>query len=64
VIDIVMRISALLFRFGQTTAPTYDAAKDRRLQKDDLTTYRRLAPREDPFGVLRARSMRTRASLL
>src|SRR5580765_3851184 len=32
------------------------------LQQDDLTTYRRLARREDPFGVLRARSMRTQAS--
>ena len=34
------------------------------LQQDDLTTYRRLARREDPFGVLRARSMRTQASQL
>jgi 7,8-dihydropterin-6-yl-methyl-4-(beta-D-ribofuranosyl)aminobenzene 5'-phosphate synthase len=34
------------------------------LQQDDLTTYRRLAQREDPFGILRARSMRTRASQL
>ena len=34
------------------------------LQQDDLTTYRRLARREDPFGVLRARSMRTKASQL
>jgi 7,8-dihydropterin-6-yl-methyl-4-(beta-D-ribofuranosyl)aminobenzene 5'-phosphate synthase len=25
------------------------------LQQDDLTTYRRLARREDPFGILRAR---------
>ena len=32
------------------------------LQQDDLTTYRRLAQREDPFGILRARSMRTKAS--
>ena len=31
------------------------------LQQDDLTTYRRLARREDPFGV---RSMRTKASQL
>jgi 7,8-dihydropterin-6-yl-methyl-4-(beta-D-ribofuranosyl)aminobenzene 5'-phosphate synthase len=34
------------------------------LQQDDLTTYRRLARREDPFGVLGARSMRTKASQL
>ena len=33
------------------------------LQQDDLTTYRRLARREDPFG-LRARSLRTKASQL
>jgi 7,8-dihydropterin-6-yl-methyl-4-(beta-D-ribofuranosyl)aminobenzene 5'-phosphate synthase len=33
------------------------------LQQDDLTTYRRLARREDPFG-LRARSLRTKASRL
>ena len=34
------------------------------LQQDDLTTYRRLAQREDPFGILRARSMRTNATQL
>ena len=34
------------------------------LQQDDLTIYRKLARREDPFGVLRARSMRTKASQL
>jgi 7,8-dihydropterin-6-yl-methyl-4-(beta-D-ribofuranosyl)aminobenzene 5'-phosphate synthase len=34
------------------------------LQQDDLTTYRRLAQREDPFGILRARSMRPEASQL
>src|SRR6476659_9841672 len=34
------------------------------LQQDDLATYRRLARREDPFGVLRAQSMRTKASQL
>jgi 7,8-dihydropterin-6-yl-methyl-4-(beta-D-ribofuranosyl)aminobenzene 5'-phosphate synthase len=33
------------------------------LQQDDLITYRRLARREDPFG-LRARSLRTKASQL
>jgi 7,8-dihydropterin-6-yl-methyl-4-(beta-D-ribofuranosyl)aminobenzene 5'-phosphate synthase len=34
------------------------------LQPDDLTTYRRLARREDPFGILRTQSMRTKASQL
>ena len=34
------------------------------LQQDDLTTYRRLARREDPFGILQARSLRTKASRL
>jgi 7,8-dihydropterin-6-yl-methyl-4-(beta-D-ribofuranosyl)aminobenzene 5'-phosphate synthase len=34
------------------------------LQQDDLITYRRLAQREDPFGILRARSMRAKASQL
>lgn len=34
------------------------------LQQDDLTTYRRLARREDPFGILQARSLRTKASQL
>jgi len=34
------------------------------LQQDDLTTYRRLARREDPFGILHARSLRTKASQL
>src|SRR5437588_5794255 len=34
------------------------------LQQDDLTIYRRLAQREDPFGILGARNMRTRASQL
>jgi 7,8-dihydropterin-6-yl-methyl-4-(beta-D-ribofuranosyl)aminobenzene 5'-phosphate synthase len=32
------------------------------LQQDDLTTYRRLARREDPFGIQHARSLRTKAS--
>src|SRR5207302_264904 len=31
------------------------------LQQDDLTTYRRLARREDPFGILQARRLRTKA---
>jgi 7,8-dihydropterin-6-yl-methyl-4-(beta-D-ribofuranosyl)aminobenzene 5'-phosphate synthase len=34
------------------------------LQQDDLATYRRLPRREDPFGILRAQSMRTKASQL
>ena len=34
------------------------------LQQDDLATYRRLARQEDPFGVLRVRSMRPKASQL
>jgi 7,8-dihydropterin-6-yl-methyl-4-(beta-D-ribofuranosyl)aminobenzene 5'-phosphate synthase len=34
------------------------------LQQDDLTTYRRLARREDPFGILQARSLRAKASQL
>jgi 7,8-dihydropterin-6-yl-methyl-4-(beta-D-ribofuranosyl)aminobenzene 5'-phosphate synthase len=34
------------------------------LQQDDLTTYRRLASREDPFGILQARRLRTKASQL
>jgi 7,8-dihydropterin-6-yl-methyl-4-(beta-D-ribofuranosyl)aminobenzene 5'-phosphate synthase len=32
------------------------------LRQDDLTTYSRLARREDPFGILQARSLRTKAS--
>jgi 7,8-dihydropterin-6-yl-methyl-4-(beta-D-ribofuranosyl)aminobenzene 5'-phosphate synthase len=34
------------------------------LQQDDLTTYRKLARREDPFGILQARSLRAKASQL
>jgi 7,8-dihydropterin-6-yl-methyl-4-(beta-D-ribofuranosyl)aminobenzene 5'-phosphate synthase len=34
------------------------------LQQDDLTTYCRLARREDPFGILQARRLRTKASQL
>src|SRR5215813_1796317 len=30
------------------------------LEKDELTTYRKLASHEDPFGVLQARSSRSR----
>jgi 7,8-dihydropterin-6-yl-methyl-4-(beta-D-ribofuranosyl)aminobenzene 5'-phosphate synthase len=34
------------------------------LQDDDLATYRKLAQREDPFGILRARQHRTKLSHL
>ena len=34
------------------------------LQQDDLATYSRLARREDPFGILQARSLRTKAPQL
>jgi 7,8-dihydropterin-6-yl-methyl-4-(beta-D-ribofuranosyl)aminobenzene 5'-phosphate synthase len=34
------------------------------LQQDDLATYRRLARREDRFGILQARSLRAKASQL
>jgi 7,8-dihydropterin-6-yl-methyl-4-(beta-D-ribofuranosyl)aminobenzene 5'-phosphate synthase len=34
------------------------------IQEDDLATYRKLAQREDPFGILRARQPRTRLSHL
>jgi 7,8-dihydropterin-6-yl-methyl-4-(beta-D-ribofuranosyl)aminobenzene 5'-phosphate synthase len=34
------------------------------LQEDDLTTYRKLARREDPFGILQARNLRSKSSQL
>ena len=34
------------------------------IQEDDLATYRKLAQREDPFGILKARQQRTRLSHL
>jgi 7,8-dihydropterin-6-yl-methyl-4-(beta-D-ribofuranosyl)aminobenzene 5'-phosphate synthase len=34
------------------------------LRQDDLTTYRRLARREDPFGILHAQRLRIRGSQL
>jgi 7,8-dihydropterin-6-yl-methyl-4-(beta-D-ribofuranosyl)aminobenzene 5'-phosphate synthase len=34
------------------------------IQEDDLATYRRLAQREDPFGILRAQQQRARLSHL
>jgi hypothetical protein len=33
-----------------------------RIQQDDLSTYRRLARREYPFGILEARRLRTKAT--
>jgi 7,8-dihydropterin-6-yl-methyl-4-(beta-D-ribofuranosyl)aminobenzene 5'-phosphate synthase len=33
-------------------------------QEDDLTTYRRLAHREDPFGIVQARNLRSKLSRL
>ena len=63
-IDIFMRVSALLFRFERTTGSDLRRGEGPALQQDDLTTYRRLARREDPFGILRARSIRTKASQL
>jgi 7,8-dihydropterin-6-yl-methyl-4-(beta-D-ribofuranosyl)aminobenzene 5'-phosphate synthase len=57
---------------GVGTSLTLDPAKDpgaRRgegptMQDDDLATYRKLAQREDPFGIFRARQQRTRPSHL
>jgi 7,8-dihydropterin-6-yl-methyl-4-(beta-D-ribofuranosyl)aminobenzene 5'-phosphate synthase len=34
------------------------------LQEDDLITYRKLAHREDPFGIIQARNLRSRISHL
>jgi 7,8-dihydropterin-6-yl-methyl-4-(beta-D-ribofuranosyl)aminobenzene 5'-phosphate synthase len=33
-------------------------------QEHDLTTYRKLARREDPFGILHARNQRSKLSHL
>src|SRR5258705_3084116 len=55
---------------GTTLALGSNAGSDMRrgegpaLHKDDLGTYRRLARREDPFGILPAQSLRTKASRL
>ena len=55
---------------GTTVALGANAGSDMRrgegpaLQQDDLNTYRRLAHREDPFGILQARRLRTNASQL
>jgi 7,8-dihydropterin-6-yl-methyl-4-(beta-D-ribofuranosyl)aminobenzene 5'-phosphate synthase len=42
---------------GQSTGPGERRGEGPVLEDDDLTTYRKLARREDPFGV-RARSLR------
>jgi 7,8-dihydropterin-6-yl-methyl-4-(beta-D-ribofuranosyl)aminobenzene 5'-phosphate synthase len=34
------------------------------LQEDDLATYRKLAHREDPLGILQARNLRSKVSHL
>jgi 7,8-dihydropterin-6-yl-methyl-4-(beta-D-ribofuranosyl)aminobenzene 5'-phosphate synthase len=55
---------------GTTVALGANAGSDVRrgqgpaLQQDDLNNYRRLARREDPFGILQARRSRTKASQL
>jgi 7,8-dihydropterin-6-yl-methyl-4-(beta-D-ribofuranosyl)aminobenzene 5'-phosphate synthase len=49
---------------GANTASGMRRGEAPALQQDDLTTYRRLARREDPFGILRARSLRATASQL
>ena len=55
---------------GTTVALGANAGSDMRrgegpaLQQDDLNSYRRLARREDPFGILQARRSRTKASQL
>jgi len=53
---------------GTTLPLGTNAGSDKRrgegpaLKQDDLTTYRRLARREDPFGIQQARRLRTKAS--
>ncbi|MCA6119048.1 MBL fold metallo-hydrolase [Bradyrhizobium sp. WSM 1738] len=53
---------------GVGTSLTLDPAKGVRrgegpaIQDDDLAIYRKLAQREDPFGIFRARQQRTRPS--
>jgi 7,8-dihydropterin-6-yl-methyl-4-(beta-D-ribofuranosyl)aminobenzene 5'-phosphate synthase len=46
---------------GTNTGPEMRRGDGPTLQQDNLTTYRRLARREDPFGVLKARSLRAKA---
>jgi 7,8-dihydropterin-6-yl-methyl-4-(beta-D-ribofuranosyl)aminobenzene 5'-phosphate synthase len=55
---------------GTTLPLGSNAGSDKRrgegpaLHQDDLATYRRLARREDPFGILQAQRLRTRGSQL
>jgi 7,8-dihydropterin-6-yl-methyl-4-(beta-D-ribofuranosyl)aminobenzene 5'-phosphate synthase len=51
-------------RLGANTGSDMRRGEGPALQQDDLTSYRRLARREDPFGILYARSLRTKASRL
>jgi hypothetical protein len=70
-ISVVVSVSAMVVA-GAVAAQgmLVDAAADMRRgegpapRQDDLTTYSRLARREDPFGILQARSLRTKASQL
>jgi 7,8-dihydropterin-6-yl-methyl-4-(beta-D-ribofuranosyl)aminobenzene 5'-phosphate synthase len=48
---------------GANTGPTR-RGEGPALQQGDLATYRRLARREDPFGILQARRLRTKSSQL
>ena len=50
--------------FGTNTGPQMRRGEAPMLQHDELTTYRRLARREDPFGVRHARSLREKGSQL
>ena len=49
---------------GTSTSSGMRRGEGPALQQDDLTTYRRLARREDPFGILEARRLRIRATQL
>jgi 7,8-dihydropterin-6-yl-methyl-4-(beta-D-ribofuranosyl)aminobenzene 5'-phosphate synthase len=45
---------------GPSMGSTGQRGEGPALQEDDLTTYRKLARREDPFGILQARNIRSR----
>jgi 7,8-dihydropterin-6-yl-methyl-4-(beta-D-ribofuranosyl)aminobenzene 5'-phosphate synthase len=49
---------------GVSTGSNMRRGEGPMLQQDDLTTYRRLARREDPFGILHAQRLRIRGSQL
>ena len=49
---------------GPGTASVGRRGEGPALQEDDLVTYRKLAQREDPFGLLKARNLRSRLSYL